>query len=193
MVIGGTYTVGLVRARAHIDGCYASAIVSGETVRTAERLSPPLKWAGGKRWQLPYLSGVVAVACTPAFGGTVLWRPRHRPRPATRTRPSERRQSSPDELLRVDQDRPRGLDCDGERRKAVLPSPRSLQRVDSRRESPLERISRAVLLPEPDGVQTGCAGSTVGANSIRLSASTRGSRTPGHSHPIARRLPTGHS
>ena len=93
-------------------------------VTEAAALTPPLKWAGGKRWQVPHLRP--------------LWEP-HRDKRLVEpfagglavtlgllpdARRSQRRESASHQLLQLAAEGPEDRPQDGERRAAVLPAPR---------------------------------------------------------------------
>ena len=120
----------------------------------ARQLSPPLKWAGGKRWQVPHLRP--------------LWKPHARRRlvepfcgglaVALGLRPdacaAERRQPAPDQLLPLAEARAADRRRHAQRRGAVLRAPARVQRAGrATGTSARDEAASPLLLPEPHRLQ----------------------------------------
>ena len=80
---------------------------------------PPLKWAGGKRWQVPHLRALVGAASPPAAGRAVLRRPGGHARPDAGAGAAERHQPAPHQLLPLAEAGLVDHAADGERRDAL--------------------------------------------------------------------------
>ena len=122
------------------------------TTDTRPALAPPLKWAGGKRWQVPLLQPLWARIAAAGWSSrsAAAWRSRSASSP---TGAAQRSQSACHQFLSLAAARPDDRPADAQRAGDVLPAPRALQRPRRRGRGRHGRSGVALLLPESHGLQ----------------------------------------
>ena len=154
-------------------------------VEAPPAMRPPLKWAGGKRWQVPHLLPLWKPPCRTPAGRTVRRRAGRHARPVAGSRAAERRESASGQLLPLAEAGSHDRSQDGEQREAVLPSPRPLQRARHARAERTRPKPRRSSTTSIGPATTACAGSTAKAGSTFRSAATNASATRTISPPTA--------